>query len=74
MRVVCSSGFLKKFRGHNKMKEAYARWQEGAFLRASGTSPNGLQDFVFDGVVFSVYEGEVGGNEAVEDGYAYAFP
>jgi len=75
VRVVCSSSFLKKYRGHNKMKEAYARWQEGAFLRSSGTSANGMQeDFAFDGVVFSVYEGEVGGNELIEDGYAYAYP
>ena len=75
VRVICSSGFLKKFRGHNKMKEAYALWREGAFLRSSGTSPSGARvDFEFDDVVFTVYEGEVGGNELVEDGYAYAYP
>lgn len=75
VRVICSSSFLKKFRGHNKMKEAYALWREGAFLRAGGGTANGMQaDFEFDDVVFSVYEGEVGGNELVEDGYAYAFP
>jgi hypothetical protein len=75
VRVICSTNFLKKFRGHNKMKEAYNRWQEGAFLRTSGTTGNGMTvDFEFDGVVFSLYEGEVGGSELIEDGYAYAFP
>ena len=75
VRVVCSAGFLKKYRAHNKMKEAYNRWQEGAFLRTSGSSANGMSvDFEFDGVQFSVYEGEVGGNPLIEDGFAYAFP
>lgn len=75
VRVVCSSGFLKKYRAHNKMKEAYTRWQDGAYLRSSGTAANGMSvDFEFDSVAFSVYEGEVGGNELIEDGFAYAFP
>jgi hypothetical protein len=76
VRVICSSDWLNKFMFHNKMKEAYALWRDGGYLRANlaQQANGGYIDFVFDDVVFSVYELELGGTSAIGDQKAYSFP
>ncbi len=70
VRVECSVGFFDKYVGHSSMKTAFERWNNGAFLRTDQSEA----DFEFNGVVFHVYEGGVGGNDFIEDGFAYAYP
>lgn len=70
VRVICSEGFFDKLVGHENMKAAWERWQDGAFARQDQSTT----DFEFAGVVYTVYEGEIGGNDVIEDGFAYAMP
>lgn len=76
VRVICSHNFLVKFMTHNKMKEAYKDWQYGAYLRANlaQSANGGAVDFVFDDVVFTVYDYEIGGSPAIGADFGYAFP
>lgn len=70
VRVECSPGFFDKLVGHDAMKEAWDRWQDGQFKREDQTET----DFVFAGVVYRVLEGNVGGQDLIADGFAYAYP
>lgn len=70
VRVLCSEGFFDKLVAHDKMKAAWERWQEGAFLRTDQSTT----DFEFAGVIYTVYEGKVGDTDVIEDGFGYAFP
>ena len=76
VRVLCSETFLTKFMLHNKMKEAYTLWNQGAYFRASNTTASGqFVDFEFDGVIFTVVDAEFGdGTKWIEEGIAYAYP
>ncbi len=74
VRVKCSESFFDKFVGHNNMKAAWDRWNNGAFLRESQTEA----DFEFAGVSFHIYSGGTGTSESmtdfVEPDTAYAYP
>jgi hypothetical protein len=70
VRVECNNDFLRNFMRHNKLKEAYALWRDGAYLR----SDNSGSDFVFNDVVFSTYDYDLGGSPVIAAGYAYAYP
>lgn len=70
VRVICSAGFFDKLVAHDSMKAAYERWNDGQFLREDQSEA----DFIWQGVVFTIYEGGVNGTDFVEDGYAYAYP
>lgn len=76
VRVMCSSAWLSKLMSHTKMKEAYALWRDGGYLRANlAQSANGGHiDFVFDDVIFTVYDLELNGTPAIGDDKAYSFP
>lgn len=76
VRVMCSSEWLNKLMGHSKMKEAYAQWRDGGYLRANlaQQANGGYVDFVFDDVVFTVYDLELNGNPAIGNTLAYSFP
>ena len=68
--VVCNNDFLRNLLKHNKMKEAYALWRDGAFNRTDSMGA----DFVFNDVTFKVYDYDIGGNPVIGAGYAYAYP
>ena len=68
--VICNPSFFDKFVGHNNMKAAWERWNEGAFNRTDQTQA----DFEFAGVVFRIYDYTIGANPVIEDGIAYAVP
>ena len=70
VRVKCSEGFFDDLIAHKAMKEAWERWQDGAFARQDQTTG----DFEFAGVVFQIYAGGVGGQDFIADGEAYAYP
>jgi len=74
VRVKCSESWFDKFVGHNNMKAAWDRWNNGAFLRTDQTTG----DFEFAGVTFQIYSGGTGTSESmtdfIEDGFAYAYP
>lgn len=70
VRVKCSEGFFDKLVGHNSMKAAWDRWNNGQFLREDQSNA----DFVFADVVFQVYSGGTNSADFIEDGFAYAYP
>lgn len=70
VRVLCSEGFFDKLVGHDKMKAAWELWSQGAFARQDQSTT----DFEFAGVIYTVMEGEIGGAQVIEDGFAYAMP
>lgn len=70
IRVLCSNAFLLSLVTHAKMKDAYARWQEGAFLRTDSMDT----DLIFNNVKFTVYDYTIGGVDAIGAGWAYAYP
>lgn len=70
VRVKCSEGFFDKLVGHNQMKAAWDRWNNGSFLRSDQT----VADFEFAGVVFQIYSGGSNSGDFVADGLAYAYP
>ncbi|MDY0136345.1 MAG: major capsid protein [Thiomicrospira sp.] len=68
-RVMCGAGFFDALISHPKVKVAYERWQEGAFLR------NDVRDgFVFAGVIWEEYVGSVGGVDFIGADEAYLIP
>lgn len=70
IRVECSASFFDDLVAHSSVQAAYDQWQNGQFFRQDQSET----DFEFCGVVFSVYEGGVGGTDFIEDGMAYAYP
>jgi hypothetical protein len=70
VRVLCSEGFFDKLVAHDKMKAAWERFQENAFAR----NDQSTTDFEFAGVVYTVYEGGVAGQDFIPDGFGYAMP
>ena len=64
VRVICSEGFFDKLVGHNSMKAAWDRWNNGQFLREDQSNA----DFVFADVVFQVYSGGTNSGDFIEDG------
>ena len=70
VRVMVSEGFFDKLVAHQNMKTAWELWQNGQF----GRSDQSESDFEFAGVVFSIYEGGVGGQDFIADGIGYAYP
>ena len=68
--VICNPNFFDKLVGHNNMKAAWERWNDGAFARTDQTQ----SDFEFAGVVFRIYDYTIGANPVIEDGIAYAIP
>lgn len=65
--VLCGKSFWRKFIGHKSTKEAYARYQDGAQLRADPRD-----GFMFGGIYWERYRG--GGTVKVPDAEAYAVP
>lgn len=73
VRVKCSESWFDKFIGHDKMKAAWDRYQDGAFHRADQSSA----DFEFAGVVYQIYSGGTGGqggSDFIPEDRAYAYP
>jgi hypothetical protein len=74
VRVKCSESWFDKFVGHNQMKAAWDRWNNGAFLRQDQTET----DFEFAGVSFRIYSGGTGTSESMTDfipaNTAFAYP
>lgn len=74
IHVLVSSEFFDALTGHDKVKEAYQRWQEGAALRDDMRT-----DFRFAGVRFEEYTGEASDGDGktrrfIAEGEAHAFP
>lgn len=69
IHVFCSAGFFDALVDHPDVQEAYKRWQDGAALR------NDLRKgFAFGDVIFEELQGSTGGDIAIPDGEAIAFP
>ena len=74
IHVLVSPEFFDALTGHKLVKEAYARWQEGAALRDDMRT-----DFRLAGVRFEEYTGEASDPEGtsrrfIAEGEAHAFP
>lgn len=70
VRCMVSEGFFDKLVGHANMKKAWELWQQGQY----GRTDQSQGDFEFAGVVFSIYEGGVAGQDFIADGLGYAYP
>lgn len=68
-RVLCGKTFWRKLVTHKSVKEAYARYMDGAQLRGDLR-----EEFPFGGLVFERYRGTVAGTPFIADAEAYAFP
>jgi len=71
---LCSQGFFDALTTHAKVKEAYARWQQGQILFSDNRT-----NFSFGGIVFEEYRGQAtdaAGNvrKFVADDEAHFFP
>lgn len=69
--VLCSLGFFDKFTMHDKMKAAWDKWNDGAYLR---TDQSARGDFAFGDVTFRIYEGGTSAGDFIPADEAYAFP
>ena len=69
-RVLASPGFFDALVAHKAVTEAYARWQDGEFLRTDYH----LSGFGFGGVLWEELNVQVGGTKFVEDNVAYLVP
>ena len=74
VHCLVSSDFFDKFTGHDEVKEAYQRWQDGLALRSDMRS-----GFTFAGITFEEYAGEASDGDGnvrafIEDGEGHAFP
>jgi hypothetical protein len=71
---LCSQGFFDALTTHAKVKEAYARWQQGQLLFTDNRT-----NFTFGGITFEEYRGQatdIAGNvrKFVADDEAHFFP
>ncbi len=71
---LCSQGFFDALTTHGKVKEAYARWQQGQILFTDNRT-----NFTFGGITFEEYRGQAtdaAGNvrKFVADDEAHFFP
>lgn len=74
IHVLVSSEFFDALTGHDEVKAAYARWQEGAALRDDMRT-----DFRFAGIRFEEYNGSASDGadnlrKFIEPGEGHAFP
>jgi len=68
-RGIMGRNLFKKFVDHDSVKDAYARWQDGAALRDDVRS-----GFEFGGVIWEQYRGQVGSVKFVGDDEGYVIP
>ena len=74
VHCLVSSDFFDAFTSHEKVVEAYQRWQDGFALRSDMRS-----GFTFCGITFEEYAGEASDGDGntrsfIEDGEGHAFP
>ena len=69
LRAVCGADFYDAYVGHDSVKDAYQRYQDGAMLR---NDPKG--GFQFADVFWEEYRGSVGGQLFVPADEAFLFP
>lgn len=68
-RALCGDAFFDAFTDHDRVRESYLRYLDGAQLR------NDVRGgFVFGDVVWENYRGKVGANKFVGDDEAYLVP
>lgn len=71
IRLICSPGFFSLFIKNANIKKAWELWQAGQFARDDQTEA----DFIFlRNITLEIYDGEIGGTDLIEDGFAYAYP
>jgi hypothetical protein len=70
VRVISSTGFFDKMVAHESMKTAWKDWNNGEFLRTDQSEA----DFVWQKVVFTIYDGMIGDVPMIPVDTAYAFP
>ena len=69
-RALVARDFFAKLTGHDSLKQAWALWQQGQYLREQ----QDRRGFYFAGVTYEVYGGGVGGIDFIPSGTGYAFP
>jgi hypothetical protein len=68
-RGICGRGFYDAFVDHDAVKNAYDRWNEGAFLRSAN-----MKGFEFGEVSWKPYYGKVGPTLFIDPDVAYLVP
>lgn len=69
--LICGKGFFKALTSHPSIKQAYDRWQDGAFLRADNRKGFTIAD---DITVVSYSRGKIAGKYLIADDEAYLCP
>lgn len=69
-KALCSNEFFDALVGHPAVANAFARWQDGAFLRDDPRATG----FPFGQVLWEEYVGQVGANRFVAANKAYLIP
>ena len=68
-RVFCSDSFFDALVAHPKVEAAYARWNDGQFLRDDNRG-----GFAFGGIMWENYRGKVGSVDFIADDHAIMVP
>ncbi len=69
VHAICGENWWDDFVKHDEVAAAYARWQDGEFLRSDVRS-----GFTFCGITFEAYRATVSGQDFVHDDQARFFP
>lgn len=69
VHCFCGSEWFDKFTSHQSVRDAWNRWNDGAFFRQDNR-----KGFEYCGVWFEAYRGRVGGVDFVETDEAHFFP
>lgn len=69
--LVCGKGFHRKLTSHPTIKQAFDRWQEGAFLRADNRAGFTIAN---DVTAVSYSRGKIAGEYLIADDEAYLCP
>lgn len=71
IRILASPGWFMSFIANTNIKKAWELWQNGQFFRDDQTEA----DFAFlRNITIEIYDGVIGGQPLIEDGFAYAYP
>jgi hypothetical protein len=75
IHCLCGNTFFDQLISNAEVKEAYDRFQDSAFFRATQRGPNGVGGgFMFADIMWENYRGGVGGTKFIADDEAYFFP
>lgn len=75
---LCGDEYFDAVVTHTSVRDAYKRWLDGEFLRVSHLGPEwysmAVNGFMYQGIMFINYRGEIGDVNFIAEDEAYYFP